>query len=106
MLIGDDTTAHRIYGSTAIAPGVFLSTSPDLLRRLLEPSPPPAIRLIVGYAGWAPGQLEAELEESAWLLSDVDRGLLFATPPEQMWERAIRRLGADPSALQTSRGVH
>ncbi len=106
MLIGDDTTAHEIYGSTLIAPGVFLSTSPDLLRRLLEPSPPADTRLIVGYAGWAPGQLEAELEESAWLLSDVDRKLVFATPPELMWERAIRRLGADPAALQTSRGVH
>jgi putative transcriptional regulator len=95
-----------MYGSTPIAQGVSLSTSPDLLRRLLEPNPPSDTRLIIGYAGWAPGQLEAELEESAWLLSDVDRQLLFETPPEQMWERAIRRLGADPAALHSSRGVH
>jgi putative transcriptional regulator len=64
------------------------------------------MRLIVGYAGWGPGQLEAELEESSWLLSDVDRDLLFTTPPDQMWERAIRRLGADPGTLHMSRGVH
>ena len=106
MLIGGNTRLPDLYVSTLIAPGVFLSTSPDLLRRLLEPSPPADTRLMVGYAGWAPGQLEAELEESAWLLSDVDRHLLFETPPGQMWERAIRRLGADPSALHTSRGVH
>ena len=89
-----------------IADGLYLSTSPDLLRRLLEPSPPARTRLIVGYSGWGPGQLEAELKESAWLISDVDRDLIFNTPPERMWETAIRRLGADPAALQMSRGVH
>jgi putative AlgH/UPF0301 family transcriptional regulator len=39
-------------------------------------------------------------------LSDVDGDLLFNTPPDQMWERAIRRLGVDPAALTMSRGVH
>jgi putative transcriptional regulator len=47
-----------------------------------------------------------ELEESAWLLSDVDPDLLFCSPPDQMWEKAIRRLGADPATLSISRGVH
>lgn len=106
MLIGGASREYEIYGGTPIAEGVSLSTSPELLRRLLEPNPPADARLIVGYAGWAPGQLEAELEESAWLLSDVDRDLLFTTPAEKMWDRAIRRLGADPAALHSSRGVH
>lgn len=89
-----------------ITEGLFLSTSPDLLRRLLEPNPPRRARLMVGYSGWGAGQLEAELEESAWLLSDVDPDLIFNTPPDRMWEAAIRRLGADPANLQISRGVH
>lgn len=89
-----------------IAPGLALSTSPDLLRRLLEPMPPRRTRLVVGYSSWGPGQLEAELQASAWLLSDVDCDLIFNTPAERMWETAIRRLGADPAALQMSRGVH
>ena len=89
-----------------IVEGLSLSTSPDLLQSLLEPNPPANTRLIVGYSGWGPGQLEAELEESAWLLSDVDPTLLFSSPPDQMWEKAIRRLGADPATLQMSRGVH
>jgi putative transcriptional regulator len=63
-------------------------------------------RVFAGHSGWGPGQLEAELEASAWLMSDVDRDLIFDTPPEQMWEKAIRRLGADPASLQMSRGVH
>ena len=39
-------------------------------------------------------------------MSDVDRDLIFNTPAEQMWEAAIRRLGADPATLTMSRGVH
>jgi putative transcriptional regulator len=89
-----------------IADDLLLSTSPDLLQRLLEPNPPTTARLIVGYAGWGPGQLEAELNASAWLIGEVDRDLIFNTPPDRMWETAIRRLGADPAALQMSRGVH
>lgn len=89
-----------------IARNLYLSTSPDLVRRMIEPSPPECARLLVGCSGWGPGQLEGELEESAWLLSDVDRDLIFNTPPERMWEAAIRRLGADPATLQMSKGVH
>lgn len=92
--------------SVRIADGLYLTTSPDLLRRMLEPKPPENARFVIGYSGWGPGQLEAELEASAWLISDVDRDMIFTTPPERMWETAIRRLGADPAALQTSRGVH
>jgi len=89
-----------------VGPSLYLSTSPDLLRRILEPNPPARSRLVVGYAGWGPGQLEAELNASAWLIGEADQDLIFDTPAEEMWEKAIRRLGADPSALQMSRGVH
>lgn len=106
MLVGREAEQRELFGGMEIVDGLFLSTSPVLLRGLLESDPPPNVRLIVGYAGWGPGQLEAELHESAWLLSDVDCRLLFDTPPEQMWEQAIRRLGADPAALHVSRGVH
>jgi len=106
ILVGGDPRNPEVAGAAQIAEGVYLSTSPSLLRRLLMPNPPANSRLVVGYSGWAPGQLESELAESSWLLSDVDADLVFNTPPEQMWERAIRRLGADPAALTMSRGVH
>jgi putative transcriptional regulator len=105
MLVGDDNDGDLGDGRR-VADGLYLSTSSDLLRRLLEGAAPPRTRLVVGYSGWGPGQLEAELRESAWLIGEIDRELIFGTPPEQMWETAIRRLGADPAALQTSRGVH
>jgi putative transcriptional regulator len=106
ILVGQEPDEDEDLSGMRIADNLYLSTSPDLLRRLIEPSPPPMARLIVGYSGWGPGQLEAELRESAWLMSEVDRDLIFDTPPERLWETAIRRLGADPAALQMSRGVH
>jgi putative transcriptional regulator len=106
VLVGREPDQDEEMRGMRIADDLYLSTSPDLLRRLLDPSPPPLARLIVGYSGWGPGQLERELEASAWLMSDIDRDLIFNTPAEQLWEAAIRRLGADPAALQMSRGVH
>ena len=105
ILVGGDADSDESAGMR-ITDELYLSASPDLLRRLLESEPPPRTRLLVGYSGWGPGQLEHELQSSSWLLSDIDDALLFDTPPEKMWEAAIRRLGADPAALQTSRGVH
>jgi putative transcriptional regulator len=105
MLVGHEDRGDLGNG-IRIADGLYLSTSPALLRRLLEREPPPCTRLVVGCSGWGPGQLEAELRESAWLIGEIDRELIFGTPPGQMWETAIRRLGADPAALQMSRGVH
>jgi putative transcriptional regulator len=105
MLVGDHEQETG-RGGMRICDGLYLSTSPDRLSRLLEPNPPARTRLVIGYSGWGPGQLEFELAESAWLLSDVNADLIFSTPPERMWETAIRRLGADPAALQMSRGVH
>ena len=89
-----------------IVPGLFLSTSPILLRRVLEARPAPRALVLAGYAGWGPGQLDEELSQSAWLMGEVDPALVFDTDPSMMWEIAIRRLGADPSALQMSHGVH
>jgi putative transcriptional regulator len=91
---------------TKITETLYLSTSPELLRKTLESDAPSQTRLIVGYSGWGPGQLEAEIEASAWLIGEVDRDFIFCTPPDQMWEKALRRMGADPSALHTSHGVH
>jgi putative transcriptional regulator len=89
-----------------ICPGVVLSVSHKLTLDLLQTPPTTRARIIVGYAGWAPGQLEEEIAASAWLTMNVDPGLIFSVPPELMWETALRRLGTDPSQLQTSSGVH
>ncbi len=57
-----------------IAPGVLLSVSHELTLELLQAPPNKQVRLVVGYAGWGPGQLDTELAASAWLTTDVDPG--------------------------------
>jgi putative transcriptional regulator len=89
-----------------IQDGLHLSSSPELLRRVLEQRPAPRARVIAGYAGWGPGQLDDELAQSAWLIGDVDLDLIFDIAAGSMWDVAIRRLGADPAALQSSHGIH
>jgi putative transcriptional regulator len=89
-----------------IQDGLYLSASPQVLRQVLETAPTPRARVLAGYAGWGPGQLDAELSQSAWLFGDIHLDLIFDLDPSIMWDTAIRRLGADPSALQTSHGVH
>ena len=86
--------------------GVYLSASPSLVRRTLETAPDPRVRMVVGSAGWGAGQLDGELAESSWLLAPAESDLIFSTPVDEMWETAIRRLGAEPSMLQGSSGVH
>ena len=101
-------TRHRELDGDAleIAGEVYLSAAPELIRHTLSSHPDPHVRLVVGYAGWAPGQLDEELAGSSWLMAPVQPDLLFDTPIDAMWETAIRRLGADPAALQTSSGIH
>ena len=89
-----------------VCEGLYLSSSPSLLRALAMTPESHRARVLTGYAGWGPGQLDTELSASAWLLSDIDVGLLFDVEPSQMWEAAIRRLGADPATLQIGHGVH
>ena len=89
-----------------VCDGLYLSTSADLLRKLLENSPQRRTRLLTGYAGWGAGQLDAEISASAWLMADVQLDLIFETQATEMWETAIRRLGAEPSMLQMGQGVH
>jgi putative transcriptional regulator len=95
------------HESRPIGAGLYLSASPQVLREVLEAHPRPRrTAVLAGYAGWGPGQLDTELAESAWLIMPVELDLVFEIPPAAVWEMAIRRLGADPSALQMGHGVH
>ena len=99
-----EAPADREYRT--IQDGLYLSASPEVLRTVLSASSPARAKVLAGYAGWGPGQLDEELAQSAWLIGELHLDLIFDVAPEAAWETAIRRLGADPSALQPSRGVH
>lgn len=101
LLAGQDADGAEI------CPGIYLSASLDRLRRAMESNETASrCRFLVGYAGWGPKQLDNELAASAWLTVPLNVDLVFDTPSDQMWERAIRRLGIDPSALAMGPGIH
>jgi putative transcriptional regulator len=92
-------------GTIAITSSISLSTSPERLR-LLANQPPRNIRLLLGYSGWGPGQLATEMARGAWLHTSADAHLVFDTPPDEIWDTAMRALGVNPRDLFTSRGVN
>jgi putative transcriptional regulator len=102
ILLGEEPAVEFKF----IRDGLYLSTSPALLREVLATQPAPRARVLAGYAGWGPGQLDEELAQSAWLMADVDLDIVFDVPAPAMWETVIRRLGADPSTLTMGHGVH
>jgi putative transcriptional regulator len=70
-----------------------LTADPDLVGGALD-----AVRIFAGYAGWGPGQLEAELLEGAWWVVDAEPDDAVATTPDDLWSRVLRR---QPGSLRT-----
>ena len=60
--------------------------------------------LALGYAGWAPGQLDAEIQANGWLHVPADRELVFDRDLDSKWERAVQKVGIDPSFLSMDAG--
>lgn len=83
----------------SLGEGMAITASTSVLRRCLEGSGPGRAMLLLGYSGWSPGQLEAEMKEGAWIPVDVDSALVFETPLDERWDMAFRVLGVDPARV-------
>ncbi len=81
----------------AVTPEIGLSRESRLLEDISKGKGPKDYLFLLGYAGWGPGQLEAELIDNSWLTVPGDIGVLFHTPDEQKWKKAARRFGIDIS---------
>jgi len=81
-----------------IAPGVAVSRSREALTRLCE-ADEDRVRLMIGYAGWGPGQLEQELAQGTWLTGELGAELIFEVEVEDAWSTAVRALGIEPAQL-------
>ncbi len=102
ILHKDDT----IKEAKEILSGIFLSGSSEVLRILLEKGSTP-LRLLLGCAGWAPGQLEQEMAQGAWIPVPVKPQFIFETEPAQTWEAVLNDMGVDPTQLSVvGKGVH
>ena len=79
-------------GSALVLEGVHVSGSRETLGALLEtPGPGVELRAYVGYAGWAPGQLDAEIARGDWLVAPADAAAVFTRAPERLWRELLRR---------------
>ena len=94
-----------IYASTLTVPGgLEMTTSRDVLEALSNGSGPRRVLVTLGYASWGEGQLESEIGENTWLTVEADAGVIFDTPLEQRYERALSLLGLQPWMLSPDAG--
>jgi putative transcriptional regulator len=79
--------------------GMTASPSRRMLEAIAEGRGPKDLVGLVGYAGWAPWQLENEIRSGAWLPTDADSALVFEVPRDEIWRRAYERAGTTPIAF-------
>lgn len=96
---------ESVYASTMTIPGgLEMTTSKDVLEALSTGAGPRRVLISLGYAAWGEGQLESELAENSWLTVAADAQVIFDTPIEQRYERAMALLGLAPWMLSSEVG--
>ncbi len=91
-------------GTLPIDEQIGLTATLDVLRAIARGEGPRLSLLALGYAGWGPGQLEAEIQRNGWLHCEADESLLFDMDLEAKYENAIRKIGIDLSMLSGDAG--
>ena len=84
--------------------GICLTATIDILKAIAQGSGPESAVLALGYAGWAPGQLENEIQDNGWLHCSADRELIFGANAGQKYEIALQKLGIQPGMLSSEAG--
>jgi putative transcriptional regulator len=87
-----------------ITGGFAMTATIDILRAMGKGEGPRQSLLALGYAGWAPGQLDAEIQANGWLSVDADAEIVFEEADDSKWQRALAKLGVSPSMLSTDAG--
>lgn len=98
-------TPDKSWQNTAeVTPGIWLTTSRDVLADIGYGLGPEHYLVCLGYAGWTEGQLEQELSSSAWLNCQASADILFNTAPADRYEAVLRTIGIDINQLSDSVG--
>ncbi len=84
--------------------GICLTATLDILKAIANGSGPESAVLALGYAGWAPGQLESEIQANGWLNCEADRALVFDANADQKYDLALKKIGIDPAKLSSVAG--
>ncbi len=98
-------TTDYCQESTLMVDDAFgLTATADILKSIASGEGPKQSMLALGYAGWAPGQLDAEIQANGWLHVDSDVDLVFDDDLDGKWARSIQKMGIDPSFLSMDAG--
>ena len=93
------------YSSTMSIPGgLEMTTSKDVLEALSSGAGPKKVLVTLGYSGWGAGQLEDEMSRNGWINVGAERGIIFDTPVEQRYDKALSLLGIDVGMLSQEAG--
>jgi putative transcriptional regulator len=96
---------ESVYASTMTIPGgLEMTTSKDVLEALSMGAGPKRVLISLGYSAWGEGQLESELAENSWLTVGADMAIIFDTPVDQRYERAMKLLGLESWMLSSDVG--
>ena len=85
------TSDYASPSSTAVKDGISVTSDADILLAVAAGKGPRRLRVVLGYAGWGPGQLEAEMDAGAWVRAVPDEGLLFDEDYDKKWDKAQAR---------------
>ncbi|RMD46616.1 MAG: YqgE/AlgH family protein [Alphaproteobacteria bacterium] len=91
-------------GTMAVGEDFAMTATVDILRDIAAGRGPQRMLMMVGYAGWAPGQLEGEIRDNGWLVADASPELVFDLDDASKWDAAVRSLGIDPRLLAADGG--
>ena len=99
-----DAEESRFNSSLRIPGGLEMTTSKDVLEALSSGTGPTKILVTLGYSGWGAGQLEEEMGRNSWINVDAEPEIIFSTPAEQRYDKALSLLGIDPAMLSADAG--
>ena len=96
---------ETVYASTMTIPGgLEMTTSKDVLEAMATGAGPRKVLVSLGYSAWGEGQLESEIAENSWLTVDADPSVIFDTPVEQRYDKALSLLGLQAWMLSPTAG--
>ena len=98
------SSTGRWQNSIEVSSGIILTSSLDILEAIAKGKGPEDYLVILGFSGWASGQLESELQQNSWLTSTCNPDLLFHQKPEDKWQVAFDTLGFDINMLSPVSG--
>lgn len=83
---------------------IHLAATLEVLGEFVTAENRAPFKLLLGYAGWSPEQLESEIREGAWIPMELQTDLLFDVPNDEMWDRALAKVGLRPGMFMMGPG--